>query len=133
MDDIFIGRQPILDKDQRIFAYELLFRSGQTEEANVVDNIQATATVMVNALNNMGVKRLIGEKKGFINVDEEILKSGTVELLPKQQTVLEILETVELNDDVIGLCRKLRRDGYHIALDDFVYHESCRPMLDIAD
>ena len=133
MDDVFIGRQPILDRNQKIFAYELLFRSGHTQAANVVDNVRATAAVMVNTLNNMGIKRLIGEKKGFLNVDDAILKSGIVELLPKNQTVLEILETVQLTDEIIDLCRGLKRKGYRLALDDFVYHESWRPMLELAD
>ncbi len=133
LNDAFIGRQPILDREQRIFGYELLFRSGQTGAANVLDNAQATASVMVNALNNIGVRNLIGDKKGFVNVDAEILKSGVVELLPREQTVLEILETVHLTEEIVELCRKLKQDGYHFALDDFVYDESFVPLFDMVD
>jgi c-di-GMP-related signal transduction protein len=133
LNDVFIGRQPILDRQQAISGYELLFRNGQTASADVVDDVQATASVMVNALSNMGVKRLIGEKKGFINVDAGILKSGIIELLPKENSVLEILETVELTGEVVNQCRKLKREGYHFALDDFVYHESATPMFEIVD
>jgi c-di-GMP-related signal transduction protein len=133
LNDAFIGRQPILDREQRIFGYELLFRNGRTGAANVVDNAQATASVMLNALNNIGVRNLIGETNGFVNVDEEILKSGIVELLPKEQTVLEILETVRLTEEVVDICRRLRHDGYRLALDDFVYDESFVPLFDMVD
>ena len=109
LNDVFIGRQPILDRNQRIFGYELLFRNGQVPSADVSDDVQATASVMVNALSDMGIKSLIGEKKGFINIEEKLLGSGIIELLPRDQTVIEILETVDLNGEVIDLCRKLPR------------------------
>lgn len=133
INDVFIGRQPVLDRHQRIFGYELLFRGGQTNGANVLDNVQATASVMVNTLNNIGVRRLIGKHNGFVNVDEEILRSGLVELLPREQSVLEILETVKLTSDVIGQCMKLRNDGYRFALDDFVYQEAMVPIFDVVE
>ena len=86
-DDVFIGRQPIVDRSQKIFAYELLFRTDCTSGALVEDHVQATASVMVTALSNIGIKTLIGEKKGFININEGILRSGIIELLPKENTV----------------------------------------------
>ncbi len=98
-------------------------------DAKVLNNIKATANVIVNALNNVGLKRLIGEKKGFINVDTEILESGIFDLLPKENMVLEILETVELTDNIVELCRRLREEGYQLALDDFVYGEPLSPLL----
>jgi len=79
---VHIGRQPILNRLKKIFGYELLFRKGDTNGANVTDNVQATASVMVNALNNIGISRLIGDKIGFINVDDQVLASGIVDLLP---------------------------------------------------
>ena len=132
-NDVYIGRQPILDRNQKIFGYELLFRGGNATSAEVEDNVRATASVMVNTLANVGIRRLIGEKKGFINIDEGMLRSGIIELLPREQTVLEILETVELTDEVVGLCRKLRSEGYCFALDDFVYDSSADPMFDIVE
>jgi EAL and modified HD-GYP domain-containing signal transduction protein len=126
----YIGRQPILDRHKRTFGYELLFRGGFTAGANFIDNRQATASVMANALNNMGIANLIGEKKGFINVDAEILGSGIIDLLPKSTTILELLETVEINDAVLDLCNKLRKAGYQLALDDFVYDESYEKVFD---
>lgn len=98
-------------------------------DAKVLNNIKATANVIVNALNNVGLKRLIGEKKGFINVDAEILESGIFDLLPKENMVLEILETVELTDNIVELCRRLREEGYQLALDDFVYGEPLSPVM----
>jgi c-di-GMP-related signal transduction protein len=133
LSDVFIGRQPILDRSMKLFAFELLFRNGKARGADVEDNVQATANVMVNALSNVGIRRLIGDRKGFINVDEAMLRSGVTDLLPKAGTVLEILETVEITDSFMELCRELKKEGSHFALDDFVYRGEASPLFDIVD
>jgi c-di-GMP-related signal transduction protein len=130
-NQIYVGRQPILDRLKKTFGYELLFRRSTVQCANVTDNLKATANVMVNALNNIGLEKLIGKKKGFINVDEQVLTSGVTDLLPNKITVFELLETVDISDTVIELCRTAKKDGYEIALDDFVYN-GASPILDIA-
>ncbi len=127
----YIGRQPILNRQQNIFSYELLFRNSTVQRANVTDNIKATANVMVNTLNNIGISKLIGDKKGFINVDEEILSSGITDLLPANTTVFELLETVKIDDTVLELCRNAKKAGYQIALDDYIYNGFSQ-ILDIA-
>ena len=108
-NEIFIGRQPILNRLKKTFGYELLFRRSTIQCANVTDNLKATANVMVNALNNIGMSKLIGNKKGFINVDEQVLASGVTDLLPNKITVFELLETVKIDDTVIELCRNCKK------------------------
>jgi c-di-GMP-related signal transduction protein len=130
-NQIFIGRQPILNRLKKTFGYELLFRRSDIQCANVTDNMKATANVMVNALNNIGISKLIGKKKGFINVDEQVLASGVTDLLPNKITVFELLETVDINNTVIELCKTAKKGGYEIALDDFVYN-GASPILSIA-
>jgi EAL and modified HD-GYP domain-containing signal transduction protein len=129
LNKVFIGRQPIINKNKKIFGYELLFRNSMVSNADVMSNIKATASVIVNAFNNVGLNRLIGEKKGFINVDAEILESRIFDLIPKENMVLEILETVELTNNIVELCKKLREEGYQLALDDFIYSEPLSPVM----
>lgn len=131
--DIFLGRQPILDRDQKIVAYELLFRTGDTAGATVTDNMQATASVIQHAFTEMGVQTVLGTHLGFINVSADLLLSDMVELLPRSQVVLELLETIRVTDAVIERCRTLKQQGFTLALDDFVYDDSFRPLLDLVD
>jgi EAL and modified HD-GYP domain-containing signal transduction protein len=133
MRDIYLGRQPILDREQRVVAYELLFRAGDTTSAQVTDDLQATASVIQHAFGEMGVQAVLGSQLGFINVSTELLLSDLVELLPKQQVVLELLETVAATEAVIERCRALKQQGFRLALDDFVYDDSFRPLLELAD
>lgn len=121
MKDFFIGRQPILDEKGHIFAYEILYRSQNTSTAKVTDNNAATSRVLINALQNIGLESLLGGKKGFINVDENIIMEGTLDLLPKDKFVMEILETAKINCEVLEKVKKYIEEGYSFALDDFEF------------
>ncbi|MDZ7594330.1 MAG: EAL domain-containing protein [Thiobacillus sp.] len=131
--DIFLGRQPILDRDQRIVAYELLFRTANTASVTVTDDMQATASVIQHAFGEMGVQAVLGSQLGFINVSADMLLSDLVELLPREQVVLELLETIIVTEAVIERCRALKQQGFTLALDDFVFADSHRPLLALVD
>jgi EAL and modified HD-GYP domain-containing signal transduction protein len=121
--EFFLGRQPILDRDGEIFAYEILFREPGAVQANVLDNNAATSRVLVNTLQNIGLEPILGDKSGFINADETIILGGTIELLPKDNLVIEILETTKVDDLLINRVREYRELGYHFALDDLVFDD----------
>lgn len=132
--EIFLGRQPILDVDQRTVAYELLFRSGQTSVSGVTDDLLATSTVIINTISHIGIESVLDIHSGFINVSRELLMSDTLELLPRERMVLELLETVDIDDEVIARCRQLKEKGFRLALDDFEYspvYNSLFPIVEI--
>lgn len=114
-----IGRQPILNRDEQVCAYELLFRSAQSLTTAVVnDASQATANVILNTLAGFGVQQILGKHRGFINMELDILLSDSLELLPKEMVVLELLETLEVTPQLIGRCRELQAAGFVLVLDD---------------
>lgn len=134
--DIFIGRQPILDRNHQLYAYELLFRQGRQNSADVGlgDDLAATATVLSHVLNELGIEEALGPYFGFVNLDARMLMSDAIEMLPCGKFVLEVLETVELTPEIVERCRALKAMGFTLALDDFVgLEEQHRPLLEIAD
>jgi len=118
--EIFLGRQPIVDRSRELVAYELLFRSSRVERAMVIDDVYATATVIKHAFSGLGIDTALGTKKGFINFDERLLMSDVIEALPPDRVVIEILEHVPMTPPVVARCRRLREAGYAIGLDDVV-------------
>ena len=117
-----IGRQPILNRDEQICAYELLFRSADSlSSANVSDASQATASVILNTLAGFGIQQILGNHQGFINLELDILMSDSLELLPKDMVVLELLETLEVTPELLERCRELKEAGFVLALDDHDY------------
>jgi len=117
--EIFLGRQPILNDRQNLVAYELLFRSSATLNAAVIQDIPAASVdVILNSLYDFGGMDVLGRQKGFINVETKVLMTETIELLPKERVVLEILESVEITSEVIKRCQDLKKMGFTLAVDD---------------
>lgn len=132
--DLFLGRQPILDRDEQIAAYELLFRTSPLHGARVEDDLFATAAVINHAFTELGLEQVLGRHPGFINLSAPLLMSDVIGLLPPAKIVLEILETVKVTDALIARCRELKRAGFTLALDDFRGHEAeFTPLLDVVD
>ena len=116
---VFLGRQAIFDRNDRLFAYELLFRTAGKNEAVIINDSHATAQVIINTMTGVGVERVLGNVPGLINIGEEFLLSDLVFLLSADHFVLEILETVPLTEKVIARCQELKLRGYRLALDDY--------------
>jgi len=129
-----IGRQPILNRDEQICAYELLFRSTESlQEANVGDASQATASVILSTLSGFGIKQILGNHLGFINMELEMLMSDSLELLPKEMVVLELLESLQVTPALIERCRELKEAGFTLALDDHVFSPVYEDLYRIVD
>lgn len=134
IQDIYLGRQPIIDRNQRLVAFELLFRDGHNGGAKISDDLIATANVIVNAFGALGLRSVLGPQRGFVNVSADLLLSDLVSLLPKDQIVLEVLETVDVTEGIVRRCAELKQDGYQLALDDIeAIDERVRPLLPLAD
>jgi c-di-GMP-related signal transduction protein len=132
--ELFLGRQPILDCKQNLAAFELLFRAGHFNGAKIEDDLSATATVINHAFTELGLEQVLGRHQGFINLSMPLLMSDVIELLPPGKIVLEILETVKVSDLLIDRCKDLKAAGYTLALDDFRGHErEFTPLLQIVD
>ena len=134
MEDAFIGRQAILDLQKSVYAYEILFRSGLKNafDPNLDGNV-ATQSVMVNAMLNFGMKKLVSNRKAFINFTEKNLLSRAPKLLPPNSIVVEVLETVQPTPEILEAVRDLKDAGYKIALDDFVLLPGYEPLINMAD
>lgn len=133
-NQIFIGRQPIMDVKQNIVGYELLFRhSADADSAVFEDGLKACSNVLVNTMGDMDVQWLLGDKLAFINVDEAMLMSEFIELMPPQRTVLEILRSVVAGEAVVERCKELSKLGYKIALDNPQLSAQLEPLTPLAN
>jgi len=131
--DIFLARQPILDRFYNLVGYELLFRNSDKNIYQNQDGDKATIEVIKNSFINIGIEKVTGGKKAFINFTENILKSDIFTVLSPELVIIEILEDVEPTDEILELCRKLKGLGYTIALDDFVYSNKYIDIIKLAD
>ncbi|MCA9475204.1 MAG: HDOD domain-containing protein, partial [Nitrospira sp.] len=133
LQSALIGRQAILDVKQEIYAYELLYRDGNQNRASILDGNEATARVLVNTFCEMGLEQIVDQSKAFINMTDALFLDHLYEILPPEQVVLEVLETVDPTPEMIQSIKKVRDQGYQVALDDFVFGEAYRELVELAN
>ncbi len=128
----FVARQPILNREQQVFGYELLFRDG-IENFFRASDLEAAARHTLDSTLLMGFDVLCDGQRAFINCTRDLLLKDGITLLPSSQTVVEVLESIEPDDLVIAACERLKIAGYSIALDDYVANDPRESMVPLAD
>jgi c-di-GMP-related signal transduction protein len=129
---VHVGRQPIYDRVGDVVAYELLFRGSMDAVSAGRQDTYATSTVMVNAFTEFGIREVAGDRLCFINLTREFLSGDLALPFGPGQVVLEVLETVAIDDQVIAGIRALSAAGYQIALDDFVWGSGHEALFELA-
>jgi EAL and modified HD-GYP domain-containing signal transduction protein len=127
----YVARQPIFDRDEKVFGYELLFRDGLENAFHGDSNEASRATLDRTLL--MGLDVLCDGRRAFVNCMRDTLIKGLVTLLPSTTTVVEVLESVPADPDVVSACQTLKEAGYMIALDDYVANDPREGLAEMAD
>lgn len=133
MQPIFVGRQPIFDDQEKLVGFELLFRTGPVPAASVTDGDLATSDLLRSAFIDIGLEHLVGDQLAFVNLTRGFLEHEVITSLPPEQVVLEILEDVEIDGEVIAAVRRLKDQGFRIALDDYQFQDSHSALVELAD
>jgi EAL and modified HD-GYP domain-containing signal transduction protein len=131
MRNIYLGRQPIFNKDLKPVAYELLYRGGDTDHSDK-DDARASANVLINTFLEMGVQRVVGKARAFIHVTPEILDDNLLRLFDPAQLVLQLMPEAAFDDELLETLSQLRSNGYGICVDDLLVHEGTQPLLERA-
>jgi len=116
---VYIARQPIYDRDGNVYAYELLYRDTQENYVKVNDNMHATARVLVNALNYIGLQTLTEGKPAFIKVDDKAILDDIIFSISPNHFVIEILEDTLISAILVKRIEFLITRGYRFALNHY--------------
>lgn len=130
----YIARQPILDIEQQVVAYELLFRDGKSNSFPNIDPNQATSNILTNSHLTLGLEKVTSDLPAYINFHADTLISHFPSFLDPKNVVLEILEDVPVTDELLSACKALHEKGYKLALDDFDFDDKWQafyPFVDI--
>jgi c-di-GMP-related signal transduction protein len=111
----FMARQPIFDANKNIYGYELLFRHGlENFFDETLDKDYASSKVL-------------------LNFTERVLLSEVAKSFHQNTIIIELLEMIEPTPEIVSVCKKLKNNGYLLALDDFQYHPRYLPLIQLAD
>ncbi len=128
-----IGRQPIFDGGMAVYGYELLYRPVDGRPIADIDGNVATSQVLLNSFLEIGLHNLVGNRLAFVNLTREFVLGEDLLLFSPRQIALEVLEDMEIDRDVLHALHALSRRGYVIALDDFIYSDRLKPLVESAD
>jgi len=128
----FIARLPIFDRRKQVYAYELLYRSDPVNRAQVINDEYATFKVIANSL-LIGLQKLTAGKRAFIHFNHLLLMEQIPLLFPNDLLGVEIFEKTEPGERLIRVLERIKKAGYLMVMDDFVFNEPFRPLLQFAD
>jgi len=132
--EVFVARQPIFDRNRKVWGYELLFRSAASQTRyDGTEATSATRQVISNGMLSIGFDKLLRGKHACINFGREMLLQDLYTSLPHQTTVIELTEDIEPDDEVVQAVKRMRTQGYRIALDDFRACPQMEPLIALAN
>lgn len=130
---MFIARQPIFNRKEEVYGYELLYRVNEDSYKFGDSSSQSATATVINGLFIHGLEKIINKKKAFINFDADLLNEDVIHLIGADFLVIEVLEDVQITDQLIDRVKEIKTAGYKIALDDFVGTYSDYPLVQYAD
>jgi len=131
--EIYVARQPIFNKNKRLYGYELLFRDGLSNAFPDIDGDTATSKLLSNSFFSIGMNQLTSGKTAFINFPQSLLLKKIPMMFPSEKMIVEVLEDVDPTEQVISACNDIAKAGYSLALDDFVFKNKMQPLIELAD
>ncbi|MGI9595795.1 MAG: EAL and HDOD domain-containing protein [Acidimicrobiales bacterium] len=133
MGECFVGRQPIFDRENKVYAYDLLYRNSLDNEIGTVNRTVATSRVIVDAFVEIGLEALVGQHRAFLNIDQSFLIDPDLVLVPAERVVLQVPGTTRATTETVEAIDHLKLLGYEIALNGYRSDLPGAELLDRAD
>jgi len=134
MQNIFVGRQPIYNRNLGIYGYEMLFRSGDTNNADSkLSENGATSQVIINTFIDMGLNNLVGNSKACINLTERFLLNNDAIPLPPESIILDVQASTPINEHTLAALKRLKNAGFTLALEGFHCTPNFSDFLKLTD
>ncbi len=127
-----LARQPILNKDEKVIGYELLYRESY-DDVHFSSDVETATSNTVDTLIVMGLDVVCDGRLGFVNCTRQMLLNESFLLLPADKVVIEIQENVLPDEEVVAACQRLRQAGYRIALDNFSLEDPRERLVEFAE
>ena len=117
LEHVYLGRQPVIDLKEELFAYEILYRDSE-KKSTITDDRFASAAVISHVLNKFGTQSLLGNRKAFVKIDQKFLMSDIIFSIPKEFFIFCILDSVQINEKTIERVQQLFEKKYTLCIND---------------
>lgn len=114
--EFFMARQPILDRSQDAFAFELTFSPAGMEPYSG-GNGQLTADILAHFV-ELDMQRVVGELRGLVHIGLPVLMSDVLEHIPRTRFVFSLDGSVVATEPVLQRLAQLVEHGFTFALEE---------------
>ncbi len=134
MSEIFVGRQPIYNRDLDVYAYELMSRASHADDSDTApeDADKATSQVIINAFLEIGIDKLVNKHIAFLKLAERFLRNDEELPLPPDRVILKIPGHIKVDKDIIEGARRLTTKGFKLAIDNYLIHPVLQPLASMS-
>ncbi len=120
MDKLYLYKQKIFNQKNEIFAYELIFQNDNSNIKSFSNSIKKTSQFIVNSITSDQLDKLLQKNAlAFINIDEDTLQKGILDILNKEKFILNISKDINLNENNLTKLIKYRKRGFKLSLENF--------------
>ncbi len=131
--DKFLARQPVFDRAISVCAYEILYRSSLEEMFGASSSGDTTAQVLADGTLLDHLDALTAGRRMFLECSRETMLSGKTSMLNPKNVIIEVPAYVDADDDFVHHCRRLKAQGFRIALNDFNERATPNDLILLAD
>ena len=117
--DVFVARQPVFDRHQDVYAYELFFRAGFRRYFRAVDAVEVLRAekTSVDLMDFVHFDQLTDGRRGLVQFTRELLTREIPRLLPSEMVVVGLPADIDPDDEeILAACRRLRDSGYLMSM-----------------
>lgn len=132
-NDLLFARQPIFDGNNKLYGYELLYRSMHPNKAIFDDGNKATSELLVNYCGGILNDQESPYVKIFINLTRNLILSEYFFPVQPERVVIEILENTVVDEELVEKVKQLKKLGYEFALDDYSFLPEYDPLVPLVD
>jgi c-di-GMP phosphodiesterase len=114
-NSIVLARQPILDRRESVVGYELRYQP-LTPSGELADPATSVASVMVGAMADIGLAKLVGDRLAYIEVTPELLRHVGQLPLPPERVALELAAPARADAHLLADLHDVVKSGFQIAI-----------------
>ncbi len=133
MPELLIARQPIYNRTQHVYGYELLYQPGKDSKLTSASDDVVASQVVLEALTEIGIDNLVGQRSALVRLSRGFIIGKYPLPLPENRLLVEVPIDVGADAEVVDGIQFLARQGYTIVLSDYVYSEATLPLLALAN
>ncbi len=127
----YVVRQPIKDKENNTFAYEIMYALDKMNLYNQMEDVQAVDTISDFLMQNTHIVE--DNKLIFITFTPNLLFKNVPKIFEKDNLIIQIDDNVVIHPLSNNLIGKYKKEGYKIAANNFEFNSKYLSLLDNID